>query len=71
MNTPLRFGILGLGRGSSGMIVALARHPAAQIAAAADLRPEPLTDQPLFADHEVDARDVGAATPRRAAGRLR
>ena len=38
---PLRVGILGLGRGSSGMIVALARHPRAEIAAAADLRAEP------------------------------
>jgi phthalate 4,5-cis-dihydrodiol dehydrogenase len=41
MDPPLRFGVLGLGRGSSGMIVALARNAAASIAAAADLRPEP------------------------------
>ncbi len=41
VDAPLRFGVLGLGRGSSGMIVALARHGAARIAAAADLRPEP------------------------------
>ncbi len=41
MDAPLRFGILGLGRGSSGMIVALARHAAAEITGAAELRPEP------------------------------
>ncbi len=52
LNTPLRFGVLGLGRGSSGMIVALAHHPAARITAAADLRPEPL---------ERFARDFEAA----------
>src|SRR5689334_9008781 len=41
MERGLRFGVVGLGRGSSGMIVALARHAGASIAAAADLRPEP------------------------------
>lgn len=51
MNTPLRVGVLGLGRGSSGMIVALARHPSVQIAAAADLRPEPL--EKIACDFEV------------------
>ena len=52
MDAPLRFGILGLGRGSSGMIVALARHPVARITAAADLRLEPL--QRFGRDFEVE-----------------
>lgn len=40
MTSPLRFGILGLGRGCVGMLIALAQHPNARIVAAADLRGE-------------------------------
>ena len=52
MADALRFGILGLGRGSSGMITALAHHAVGQIAAAADLRQDAL--QRFGQDFEVD-----------------
>lgn len=38
----LRFGVIGLGRASVGMIPALAQHPRTKLVAAADIRPEPL-----------------------------
>jgi phthalate 4,5-cis-dihydrodiol dehydrogenase len=53
VDAPLRFGIIGLGRGSSGMIVALAQHPSARITAAVDLRPEPL--ERFARDFEVES----------------
>src|SRR5439155_22856743 len=42
MPEPLRFGVIGLGRASVGMIPALAQHPNTTLVAAADIRKEPL-----------------------------
>src|ERR1051325_7839961 len=74
MGTPLRFGVLGLGRGCVGMLVAMAQHPDARITAAADLREAPRErftkefDAPAFASAEElcaspDVDVVYIATP--------
>lgn len=56
----LRFGIIGLGRASVGMIPALAQHPSTRLTAAADLRPEPLAKfaQEFNAETFRDAADL-------------
>jgi phthalate 4,5-cis-dihydrodiol dehydrogenase len=70
----MRFGVIGLGRAGSGMLMALAKHPDVQVTAAADLHQEHLDRfeadfegqafhdaEALCASDEVDA--VYVATP--------
>lgn len=57
--SPMRFGVIGLGRAGASMLPALSAHPCATVVAAADLRPE--ARERFTQDYDARAYESAAA----------